>query len=55
MLDDDGIDVTDEGTDLVNLIANAGLSLIGSPGMTLDQVMDTNYEGGADTRTSRRR
>ena len=47
VIHDDGLQVGERETDLINLVVNAAMTLLDKPGTTLDQVMDSNYEGGA--------
>jgi hypothetical protein len=43
----DGTPAGERETDLINLVVNAALTLLDQPGLTLDEVMDASYDGGA--------
>jgi hypothetical protein len=45
VLDDDQIGGSDRDRDLVNLVCNAILSLLDEPGLTLDEVIERNWDG----------
>ncbi|WKK22999.1 hypothetical protein QZH56_30315 [Streptomyces olivoreticuli] len=44
----DGLGNGEHDTDLISLVVNAALSLLDDPGLSLDDVMERNYEGGAE-------
>jgi hypothetical protein len=43
----DDLPAGERDTDLINLVVNAALTLLDNPGLSLDQVMDGSYDGGA--------
>lgn len=42
-----GLTLSDEEHDLISLVVNAALTVLDQPDITLDGVMDANYEGGS--------
>jgi hypothetical protein len=47
VITDDGLGCGERETDLIGLITVAALELLQRPAMSLDEVMDARYEGGA--------
>lgn len=49
LIEQDGAIAADQADiDLLNLLINTGITLLSDPAATLDQVMDANYDGGAN-------
>ncbi|GHF38808.1 hypothetical protein GCM10010218_20060 [Streptomyces mashuensis] len=44
----DGLGLDERDADLLNLMVNAALSLLEDPTLSLNDVMDRNYDGGAE-------